>query len=133
MYRLRYVGVPRRHLPEWTLPTYEEIVVVKNGIAYVRKESTVKALLSRGFVLEPEPPAKDDSSKKDAVVKTDSAVDSADDSVKGEAKSREQLESVVIRKFEEGKSIKQIARELNVKYKVAKDIIKSHYDTNTPE
>lgn len=112
MYKLRYKGVLRRGLPEWVLPTYEEVVTVKNGIAVVKKESTVRALLIRGFELiddsasSPPPPAA--TSKGD----------------EGEKK----LENEIIRMFEDDKmTISKIARTLRISRKKVKSVIEAHY------
>jgi len=114
MYKLRYKGVLRRGLPEWVFPTYEEIVTVRNGIAVVKKESTVRALLIRGFELiddsasSPPPPSSAPASKGD----------------EGEKK----LESEIIRMFEEDKmTISKIARTLRISRKKVKSVIEAHY------
>lgn len=128
MYKLRYKGIFRRDLPEWTIPTYEEIVTVKNGIAIVEKESTVRALLIRGFELVTDSAGVTPSSSS-------SPSPEKEKSEEKEAKKDEKLEEdeelkkEVIRLFEkEGYSPTKIARELKVGRKRVQDIIEAYYN-----
>jgi len=104
MYKLRYTGVARRGLKEWVLPTYREIVRVRDGKAEVKYPETVERLKRFGFVLDEkkeEPTSEPKSSKSD-----------------------------VVDLFKQGLSVAQISRRLKLPRKEVTRILEKEFESN---
>lgn len=62
-YKLKFVGADK-YPSYFKIPTYYEIVEVKNGIAEVQFETTKERLLKEGFILIEEEKGKSKRKKK---------------------------------------------------------------------